>query len=470
MKNNTKFGINAIIITIVTVAAVILVNAIISTISSKLPMKIDLTKDRVYEFSQHTKEVMKKIDKEINVYALYPSNTNANEYITYAEEYLAKYSALNSKFKVTYIDPYTNPNFAKKYEKQGETINAGSVILECGDNVKVVTMDQMYQQNNYTNSVRIDMEKKITAAVISVTGQGKTAKAYFAQGHDEVQSSALKSQLEENGYSCSEVSTATAGIPSDCDLLIYMSPIKDLTAQERDALDGYLDGGGKAMFFFEPGTERPERIASYLAEWGITVRNDYVIEEDADYAFRLQNGMTIPAPKLMEHDITKNLISQKLVFMAPASSSIETNSNNVRNAVLTPLLQTTEKAYGKVNLASQTLEKEDGDNEGVQTLAVLSENQGGNYGKVMVLGSVQAIELNGILTESSYANGDFILNAAGYMTQSDTSLDIRAKEISASSLTMNKTQIVIVWLILQYLLPIIIIAAGLTMWLKRRYK
>ena len=78
MKKKTKFGINALISTIVTVAAVILVNAVISTVAGKIPMKIDLTKDSVYEFSDYTKEVMKKLDKEVNVYALYPSNMNSN--------------------------------------------------------------------------------------------------------------------------------------------------------------------------------------------------------------------------------------------------------------------------------------------------------------------------------------------------------------------------------------------------------
>ena len=470
MKNNTKFGINAVIVTVVTIAAVILLNAVISTVASKVPMKIDLTRDKVYEFSEHTKEVMKKIDKDINVYALYPSNTSSNEYITYAEEYLAKYEALNKKFRVTYIDPYNNPDFARKYETQGEEINAGSIILECGDKVKVVTMSQLYTTNRYTGSTSIDMEKKITAAVMNVTGQGGDTKVYFTEGHDEHASQELAAALESNGYDHESLNIAVSGIPEDAALLVIMSPSKDLTAEERDALDKYLDGGGKALFMFEPGAQVAPRFSEYLGEWGITPGNDYIIEGDSNHAFNLSNGMTIPAPELEEHDITKNLISQKLVFMAPSAESLALDENNVRHATLTPLMQTTAKSWGKVNLATENLGKEEGDNEGPLVVAALSEMQYGNHGAVMVMGSLQAVELSGILEESSYANGDFILNAVGYLTEQDTSMDIRAKEISATSLTMNQTQIVVTWVLLQYVLPLIIIVAGLTVWLKRRYK
>lgn len=470
MKNNTKLGINALLITAITVAIIILLNAIVSAISSKLPLKIDLTADKVYEFSNYTKEVMKAVDKEVSVYALYPSNTGANEYITYAEEYLEKYEALNKNFKVTYIDPYSNPGFAKKYEEQGETITAGSIIFECGDAVKVVDMEQMYNFNQYSGETDIDMEKKITAAVLEVTGQRAGAKIYFTEGQDEYNSAQLATALKENGYEYESLNISINGIPEDASLIIMLSPSKDLTSEARDTLDHYLDKGGKALFVFEPGKAVQPRIAEYLSEWGIAANGDYIIESDSNHAFQFQNGLTIPAPKLAEHTINENLIKQKLVFMAPSASSLTLNSNNMRYAILTPLLTTSEKSWGKVNLASSNAKKEDGDFQGPLTVAALAEMQGEARGKIMVLGTLQALELTGILEETSYANGDFILNSIGYLTETASSMDIRAKVISASRLTMNQSQVALVWILLQYVLPIIIIIAGLVVWFKRRYK
>ena len=86
-----------------------------------------------------------------------------------------------------------------------------------------------------------------------------------------------------------------------------------------------------------------------------------------------------------------------------------------------------------------------------------------------MLGSLQAVETDGILEESSYCNGDFVLNAFSYMTQKGDSLNIRAKIISAERLTMTEMQVKVISIVLQYVLPILILAAGLLVWLRRRY-
>ncbi len=467
MRKNTKFGLNALIITLVTVAAVILVNAVITTIAGKTSLKVDLTRDKVYEFSDHTKEIMKELDKEINVYALYPSNTDANEYITYAEEYLAKYEALNKNFKVTYIDPYSNPNFAKKYEEQGQSVEAGSIILECGDKFHVVHMYQMYSTNSYTGSTSIDMEKQITSAIIKVTGKMGTTKVYFVEGHDEYQSTELVSVLKDNGYDTDKLNISVAGIPQDASMLVILAPSVDLTAEERDMLDKYLDNGGKALFAFDAGQPELERLNSYLAEWGIVPTNDFVVETDNSRLFRI-GGNVVSVPSLLSHDITDNLIEQGLVYMTPTMSSLELDENNIRRAQLTPLMSTTEKSWGKLDFTS--LEKAEGDNEGPLVVAALAEMPNANRSAIMVVGSLSAIEYGGILQETSYANSDFILNAIGYITETDNSMDIRAKRITASSLTMNQTQVVVMVMVLQYILPLVIIILGFIVWFKRRYK
>ncbi|MBQ2613944.1 MAG: GldG family protein [Clostridia bacterium] len=469
MKRNTKFGINALLVTLVTVAAVILVNAVISTIAGKVPMKIDLTRDRVYEFSEHTKEMMESLDQEIKVYALYPTNTNANEYITYAQEYLSKYEALSKNFKVTYIDPYTNPGFAKKYETQGEAISAGSMILECGDQVKVIPMEEMYTTNKYTGATSIDMEKKITAAVMQVTGKAGATKVYFVEGHDEFTSVQLATALTENGYECQNIHIGVAGIPQDAALLVVLAPAQDLTAEEIDALDRYLDGGGKALFAFEPGQQPLERLNGYLAEWGVVPRNDFVVENNPDRTASMQ-GLAIPIPSFEKHQITERLIERKMIYIMPSVGSLELNDQNIRHTQLTPLLTTTKDSWGKVNFASETMEKEEGDHEGPLTIAALSEMADFSGSGIMVIGSLSAIEYNGILQESSYANGDFILNAVGYLTKTENNMNIRAKLISETNLTMTQGQVALVTVLLQYVLPILIILAGLIVWLERRYR
>ena len=88
---------------------------------------------------------------------------------------------------------------------------------------------------------------------------------------------------------------------------------------------------------------------------------------------------------------------------------------------------------------------------------------------MFVIGSVQAIEYSGILDESSYSNGDFILNSMAYLSDKDDALNIRAKRLSASSLTMTEKQVKVTSVLVQYVLPITVILFGLIVWLRRRY-
>ena len=468
MKNfKLKFGLSSAALTALVIAAVVLVNVLISAITDRTPLKIDLTKEKVYEFSSQTESIVKNIDEEINIYALYPENVDSTV-INYAKEYLSKYSRMNKNIKVSYVDPYTNPNFAKKYEKTGESIEAGSLIVENGDKVKVITIDSLYSQNNYTGSTSIDMEKKMTMALASVTGQSGNSKIYFTSGHGEMSSESITSALEDEGYACEDLNLTFGGISEDASVLFVVVPQKDFTGDEINIIDEYMDGGGKIFYISSPGASRLEKLESYLGEWGIGLNRDYIIEEDSNRAYQTRLGLPIPAPKLLEHSITSNIIKGDLIFMAPNSESISLSESNIRHAKLTPLLETSEKSYGKTNLSSEIIAKEEGDINGPLTVAALAEAQDQTGAKIAVLSSYYSMEQS-YLDEATFANSDFLLNLAAYLTENKNPLDIRAKVISASSITMNQTQVIVTYIIVQYFIPIIIIAAGIIVWLKRRY-
>ena len=85
-----KMSAMSVLVTVVVLVCVIVVNALVAAVTEKYPLKIDLTKDKVYEFSQRTKEVMKSLDTEITAYALIPEGTQS-EYVDYIKQYLGKY-------------------------------------------------------------------------------------------------------------------------------------------------------------------------------------------------------------------------------------------------------------------------------------------------------------------------------------------------------------------------------------------
>ncbi|MGN0180113.1 MAG: Gldg family protein [Monoglobaceae bacterium] len=463
--SDRKLKINNAIVTAAVIAGVILVNAIVSAVAEKMPMKFDMTNDGVYNYSEETKQVLAEAEGEINIYALYPDSTTG-ELVQTVRETLDNYRQMGKNITVTYKDPYEDPAFAAKY---GNDVTIGSVIVEQGDRFKVIPLEKICLQNKYSGSVSIDAEKQLTSAIRYVSGLGREVKAYFVKGHNEYagKASAFASALESEGYMIDEITISADGIPEDADLIISLMPSVDFTAEEIAALDEYLLGGGRAAFEFTAGGVNAERLNSYLSEWGLTVNNDFIVENDSSMAYRSRTGVPMPAPKIEKHTITEKLTDGDIRFIAPASCSIGLNKNNAQYAVVTSLLTTSKNSWGIKDLSSNSTEKKDGDTEGPMTVAALAEKQ--DSGKIFVLGSLQATEMPGLLENASYCNGDLVMNTLSYLTDKGDALNIRAKVISAEALSMSEKQVKVTSVLVQYILPLLILAAGLIVWLKRRY-
>lgn len=463
--SDKKVRVNNLIVTAATVAAVVLVNAIVSTVAAKLPLKIDLTHDKVYEYSEQTKEVLGGLTEDVNIYALY-SDTSDGTYVNTVREYLDRYKHLSDKIKVSYKDPYEDPAFVRQF---GSDITAGSLIVQQGDRSRVIPYNSIYSQSQYTGSVSIDAERLITSAVRYVSGTGSIVHAYFTKGHNESgnSSSPLASSLKKEGYEVGEVNLATDGVPEDASLIISLAPSNDFTAEECEALDKFLQGGGKAAFAFSAGMPKLDRLYAYLNDWGLTVNRDYVIESDSSKAIQTSNGTKVPAPELQDHKINEKLKESDALLVTPSACSIGINGTNPQYAEVTPLLKTSSNSWGITDLTAQTTERRSDYNIGPLTIAAVAEKQ--NSGKVFVIGSVQAVDMKELLENSSYINGDFMLNTFSYMTGKDDALNIRAKTVSAENLTMTEKQINVVSILVQDVMPAAIIIVGLYIWLKRRY-
>ena len=462
--SDAKFRINNVVITSAIIAGTLLVNAIVGTISDKLPLKLDMTEDKIYEFSAQTKQVMEELDAPIEVYALYPDNASG-ELVVAIKEYLKQYEEMNDKLSVTYVDPYEDPAFVRKF---GTEAGVGTVIIEQGERFRVLPLEKLYTMNQQ-GTVAIDLERQLTSAIRFVTGIGNETKAYFIEGHDEYSAPELKDALTNEGYDVSTINLSNTDIPEDATVLISMSPAADFTAHERDVLDAYLMKGGKAAFIYQTGTPKMERLDEYLKEWGIAPNNDFVYEADSSHAMRSNYGVPVPSPMLQEHTITEKLINSDIPFAAARASSFTINENNMQHTYITSLLETSENSWGITDLSRTTTTKAEGDINGPLTIAAISEKSDDTNGAIFVLGSMDSVETPGVMDEASYCNGDFVLNAFSYLTNKGDALNIRPKIISAQKLTMTESQVKTLSNLLQYVLPLLILIFGLIIWLRRRH-
>ncbi len=469
---NTKYKVNSWVITAVVVIAVILVNLIVTMISSKVPLKLDLTEDKIYEISDETKDILKGLDVEVKAYVLAPEE-NVSVLI---KEYIDRYKQLTNKIDFQYIDIYKNQTMLTKYQQMGEAISEGDIILEYGESYKVISLSNIVKNLSSTGDSSMssfDLEAKLTNGILYVTGKVTENNFYFLEGHGEAKTSTFDSVIESKDNEIQTISIINADIPEDADVLATVMPSSDFTAEECEKIDAFLDNGGKLIVLYSPGLNACPRFESYLAEWGITPVHGAVVENDSTKSA----GSPIEFfPELQQHEITENLIAMKLpVMFVGGSMGFDISENNPQKATVTSIAKSSSNSFVETDLTSQSPEFNDGDFQGPVDLCVLSEKQvttedgEEKTASIFVLGNALAVELTEKHTGNS-ANSEFTENTVTYLTNSTDSLQISSKIITTGLFTRpNDVVTTVLYYALVWLIPGGLLLAGIIIWLKRRY-
>ncbi len=469
---NTKYKVNSWVITAVVVIAVILVNLIVTTVSSKVPLKIDLTEDKIYEISDETKDILKKLDVEVKAYVLTPEE----EASVIVKEYIQRYNQLTDKLDFQYIDIYKNQTMLTKYQQLGEAISKGDIILEYNDSYKIIQLSQIVKDLSSTNESSmssLDLEAKLTNGILFVTGKVTENNFYFLEGHGEAKTATFDSVIESKDNEIETISIINADIPEDADVLATVMPSSDFTAEECEKIDAFLDNGGKLIVLYSPGLEACPTFESYLYEWGIKPVHGIVVENDSSKSAGSQVEFF---PTLQEHEITSNILSLKLpVMFVGGTMGFEVYENNPQKATVTSLVKSSSNSFVETDLNSKNPEFNGEDLQGAVDLCVLSEKQVvTNSGEektaaVFVLGNALAVEITEQHT-GNRANSEFTENTVTYLTNSSDSLQISSKIITKGLFTRpSDVVITVLYYVLIWLIPVGLLLAGIIIWLKRRY-
>lgn len=457
IKNkHTNFKVYAMFITVATVLAVILLNTIAGIFLNSNPVKFDLTKEQVYTLSEHSENIVKSLSEPLSVYAVLSEETDA-EYFQ-VRELLDKYDSLSDNLTVTYYDPYEDYDFMKKYTEKNLNVSDGSIILEYGSKLRQLHISDVYSEEY---GIFFDFERKMTASITRITNN-ENEKIYVVNNHGELSTNfplLLDDNLIDWAYLNLNECVSSFSIPKDASIIVINAPRQDYSTQELALIDLYLSDGGKAIFSFRYDCGEMPNLYSYLErEWGLKVQHEIITENSNAYMIQTPNGETMNTAKMLNHSITSELNASALVYVAPNAMPVSTTSSNTHFATVTPLVQTSSASYTSVKSI------------GPYTISALSEVTANGSGKVLYMGSFQTIDDVSINTASNLANGDFILNAIDYMTDNTDSMGIRSKNVALENMTMTQTHVSLIYYILKLILPGLIIAIGVIIRLKRRYR
>lgn len=469
-KKNLKHGSYSMGAITIFIAIIVVLNLVLQEVPSKY-REIDLSTQKLYSIGDQTKKVLKKLDKDVEIYYIAQSGSESSD----IQKLLEKYEEGSDHIKVEQKDPAVNPKFVSQYTSDGVSNN--SVIVVCGDKNKVIDNNSLYETTvnyqTYSNEVTgFDGEGQITSAINYVTSDSMPVM-YTLEGHDEAtMSDTLKDTIQKANIDIQSLNLLTMdSVPDDADILFIFAPAKDISEDEASKIISYLENGGKALIVSNYSSEEMPNFASVLENYGVKTAGGIVLEGDTNH-YISQNPSYL-LPNIESNDITSSLSSGSRYILMPLAQGIVKSDNYRDSLEITDILTTSDGSYSKVNVEDmQTMEKESDDIDGPFAVGVsITENLDDEKETQIVYYSSEALFNDQMNTMVSGANYELISASVNWMCESEedsNTISIASKSYDTSTLTIPAADASFWSIFVTAVVLVVILVIGGGIWMKRR--
>jgi len=180
--------------------------------------------------------------------------------------------------------------------------------------------------------------------------------------------------------------------------------------------------------------------------------------------------MVLPASE--EHPITKGLTAPTIMSTARSLAILKGGEPGVE---VTPLVLTSETAWGETNPVDGTASKDDKDNLGPLNVGVVATKpipmtepgRASDETRLVVFGDSDWVN-NGF--QAKPGNADLFLNAVNWLAEESEKITIRPKTRAQSQLFLSVEQLGMLKFLSMDILPVILIAMGLGIVMLRRQR
>jgi ABC-type uncharacterized transport system involved in gliding motility auxiliary subunit len=433
------------------IAAFIGILVLVNFLSDRHYERLDLTEVGEFTLSPQTVQILSNLTEPINITAFYAAGDPRQEDL---QDLLTEYTYHTDRISYDVIDPDLKPSVAMQY---GIT-SYGTIVFEsAGRRQEAFGVD----------------EQDLTSAVLKVSRETQKG-VYFLTGHgerdpgsyDQYGYSGIRESLEGDNYVVNTLNLAISStLPMDASVLIVAAPQIPLLEQESEALNAYLEDGGKALIMQEPGQE--VNLEEVLADWGVAYRDDVVIDPDRGL-FGL-DPLSPVVDSFTFHEITKDLPE---VVLSTVRSMARTEEQPESLSVLS-LLESSPSSWGETDfeaLGRQVAEPDEGEDLlGPLDMAVSVETQEAGEGtpstRLVVVGDSDFAANSSLMLAG---NGDLFLNSVNWLAEEEELISIRPKPPVVRSLVLSPGQARFIQYSSLIFLPAAVLAVGVAVWWTRR--
>jgi ABC-type uncharacterized transport system involved in gliding motility auxiliary subunit len=438
------------------IAVVLAILATANVLANRYDKSFDATSNKRYSLSDQTAKIVKGLKQDATI-----TYFDGPRGFAPAKDQLDLYSNLSPKVHVKYVDPDKDPMAARAAGFK----NNGTAIVQVGLNkneAKSVTEEEI------TGALIRDL-KNTTRTVCFVTGSGE----HQIDDSGRNGYSRFKDLLGKDNYAAKSIDLLQkAEVPGECTVLVVAGPRGDYQQPAVDAIKKFVEDGGRALFLLDPPLKMGrseiadnDALAGVLQDWGVTADKDLILDlNPIGQLFGLGPQVALIS-SYDSHPIVSEMKGITTGF--PLSRSIDVKSGS--KTTVQKLFSSSESSLATNKLNSPSVDPSDPKNKkGPMTVAAAGTYNTGkenSQGRFVVIGSSDWAA-NGFINFNG--NRDLALNAMNWLSSDEDLISIRPKEPEDRRITMTNAQFRWVLISSQFILPLIVIFAGVSVWWRRR--
>ncbi|MGH7819882.1 MAG: GldG family protein [Candidatus Binatia bacterium] len=289
-------------------------------------VRIDLTPEKRYTLSKHSKAILEQIHQDVGVLAFTRREDPRNDFL---EDLLWRVEQENPRVRSRVIDLNRNPSLARRYQAEAY----GAVVVESEGRRKRFS------------SIR---EEILVAAILQVTRNYEKV-VYFLTGHGERDIfdsdryrgySSARTALEQELYQVKGLSLVSVEeVPPDASVVVLAAPREDLLPDEILKLGRYVERGGSLLVLVDPGSSAS--LSAFLRRYGVSVPDEVV--GDGDFRLASSEVLTTRVPDLARDSMITATLDGDPVFSL--SRPVEELVDRQGPAEVRPLVTTSSQSW-----------------------------------------------------------------------------------------------------------------------------
>ncbi len=509
MRNQAflKRGSFSLAITALVIIAVIIVNVLVGALSKRFNLEFDMSTDNANSISEENINFIKDIDEEISIIMCADAESYVGGYMAYyAQQYnvsedasqyydqtvklMEKYSNYNSKIDVKFLDTQSTEfaEIATKYSNT--TLNYGDILVSSTVNgterfkkigftdIYAITEDDTYAAYGYTVSTVSgnNIETALTSAIAYVVSNEDKNIAILTGHSKSDYTESYITLLEQNNYVVDVISDSLINsIPDKYDAIVIAAPTKDFLENEITALDNFLKNGEQLnkglIYFADAASPYLPNLSDFLAEWGIAVEEGILFETDENHHMP-DEKTTIGSYSAENDSITSDLNYCITGYNVPLSPSFEKR----HDITVTSLVETSEGSIAAP--LGVTNDWTGFDKYTPKSYSTVLQSEKFNYNEdneeirsyVMAFSSIEFI-YSDYSDYQGVSNKDITFAASERAANAEnTGISFISKTITTESFAdkVTESSATVIRFIFVIALPLIIVIAGIYVYIKRR--